>query len=56
MQRTDRPMRKVLRKNLLSLTATKTRHVGDDPNVEIYDPDLWTDEYAFLSAPTQEQI
>jgi pimeloyl-ACP methyl ester carboxylesterase len=45
-----------LRKNLLSLTATKTRHVGDDPNLELYDPDLWTDEYAFLNAPGQAQI
>jgi pimeloyl-ACP methyl ester carboxylesterase len=45
-----------LRKNLLSLEATKTRHVGDDPAVELYDPDLWTDEYAFLSAPEQAQI
>ena len=45
-----------LRKNLLSLAATKTRHVGDDPNVEAYDPDLWTDEYAFLNSPGQAQI
>jgi pimeloyl-ACP methyl ester carboxylesterase len=45
-----------LRKNLLSLTTTKTRHVGDDPNVDLYDPDLWTDEYAFLNAPGQAQI
>ena len=45
-----------LRKNLLSLATTKTRHVGDDPNVELYDPDLWTDEYAFLNAPGQAQI
>jgi pimeloyl-ACP methyl ester carboxylesterase len=45
-----------LRKNLLSMAATKTRHVGDDPNVELYDPDLWTDEYAFLNAPGQGQI
>lgn len=45
-----------LRKNLLSLAVTKTRHVGDDPNVELYDPDLWTDEYAFLNAPGQAQI
>jgi pimeloyl-ACP methyl ester carboxylesterase len=45
-----------LRKNLLSLAATKTRHVGDDPNVELYDPDLWTDEYAFLNSPGQAQI
>jgi pimeloyl-ACP methyl ester carboxylesterase len=45
-----------LRKNLLSLATTKTRHIGDDPNVEHYDPDLWTDEYAFLNAPGQAQI
>lgn len=45
-----------LRTNLLSLATTKTRHVGDDPNVELYDPDLWTDEYAFLNAPGQAQI
>jgi pimeloyl-ACP methyl ester carboxylesterase len=45
-----------LKKNLLSMAATKTRHVGDDPNVELYDPDLWTDEYAFLNSPGQAQI
>jgi pimeloyl-ACP methyl ester carboxylesterase len=53
----DRPAyEEALRKNLLSLETTKTRHVGDDPNVELYDPDLWTDEYAFLNAPGQAQI
>jgi len=45
-----------LRKNLLSMAATKTRHVGDDPNTDLYDPDLWTDEYAFLNSPGQAQI
>jgi pimeloyl-ACP methyl ester carboxylesterase len=45
-----------LRTNLLSLPTTKTRHVGDDPNVELYDPDLWTDEYAFLNASGQAEI
>jgi pimeloyl-ACP methyl ester carboxylesterase len=45
-----------LRKNLLSLATTKTRHIGDDRNIELYDPDLWTDEYAFLNAPGQAQI
>jgi pimeloyl-ACP methyl ester carboxylesterase len=45
-----------LRENLLSLAATKTRHIGDDPNIELYDPDLWTDEYAFLNASGQPQI
>ena len=45
-----------LRANLLSLAATRTRHVGNDPNVERYDPDLWTDEFAFLSRPEQADI
>jgi pimeloyl-ACP methyl ester carboxylesterase len=53
----DRPTHEAaLRKNLLSLATTKTRHIGDDQNVELYDPDLWTDEYAFLNAPEQAQI
>ena len=45
-----------LRKNLLSLQATRTRHVGKDPKVERYDPDLWTDEFAFLNQPAQADI
>jgi pimeloyl-ACP methyl ester carboxylesterase len=45
-----------LRTDLLSLSATKRRHIGDDPKVELYDPDLWTDEYAFLNSPGQAQI
>jgi pimeloyl-ACP methyl ester carboxylesterase len=45
-----------LRANLLSLPATRTRHVGSDPDVERYDPDLWTDECAFLSQPGQAEI
>src|SRR6202158_4825703 len=45
-----------LRANLLSLATTRTRHVGSDPNVERYDPDLWTDEFAFLSQPGQVDI
>src|SRR3989449_7625391 len=45
-----------LRTNLLSLQTTRTRHVGNDPNVNRYDPDLWTDEFAFLSQPGQAQI
>jgi pimeloyl-ACP methyl ester carboxylesterase len=53
----DRPAHEeALRTNLLSLATTKTRHIGDDPNVELYDPDLWTDEYAFLNSPGQIQI
>jgi pimeloyl-ACP methyl ester carboxylesterase len=46
----------VLRTNLLSLQTTRTRHVGNDPNVERYDPDLWTDEFAFLNQPGQADI
>jgi pimeloyl-ACP methyl ester carboxylesterase len=45
-----------LRTNLLSLQTTRTRHVGDDPNAERYDPDLWTDEYYFLNQPGQAEI
>jgi pimeloyl-ACP methyl ester carboxylesterase len=50
------PIEAALRTNLLSLQTTKTRHIGDDPNVVLYDPDLWTDEYAFLNAPGQAEI
>jgi pimeloyl-ACP methyl ester carboxylesterase len=53
----DRPAHEdALRKDLLSLAAAKKRHIGDDPNIELYDPDLWSDEYAFLNAPGQAQI
>ena len=45
-----------LRTNLLSLQTTRTRHVGNDPNVDRYDPDLWVDEFAFLNQPEQAQI
>lgn len=45
-----------LRANLLSLAATRTRHVGSSPDPERYDPDLWTDEFAFLSRPGQADI
>ena len=46
----------VLRTNLLSLATTRARHVGGDPNVERYDPDLWTDEFSFLNQPSQDEI
>jgi pimeloyl-ACP methyl ester carboxylesterase len=45
-----------LRTNLLSFESTRTRHVGDDPHVERYDPDLWTDEFNFLNQPGQADI
>jgi pimeloyl-ACP methyl ester carboxylesterase len=53
----DRPANEaLLRTNLLSLATTRTRHVGTDPAVERYDPDLWSDEFAFLSQPGQADI
>ncbi len=45
-----------LRTNLLSLEAARARHVGDDPDVERHDPDLWTDEFYFLNQPGQAEI
>src|SRR5271169_5781508 len=45
-----------LRTNLLSLATTRARHVGDDPNLERHDPDLWTDEYYFLNQARQADI
>src|SRR5580704_1310709 len=50
------PNESALRENLLSLATTRSRHVGDDPNVERHDPDLWTDEYYFLNQPGQAEI
>jgi pimeloyl-ACP methyl ester carboxylesterase len=50
------PNEGALRTNLLSLATTRTRHVGNDPNVERYDPDLWTDEFYFLNQPGQAEI
>ena len=45
-----------LRENFFSFAATRQRHVGTSPNVQSYDPDLWTDEFAFLSQPGQQDI
>ena len=45
-----------LRANFLSFDATRLRHVGTSLNVSLYDPDLWTDEFAFLSRPGQGDI
>jgi pimeloyl-ACP methyl ester carboxylesterase len=50
------PNEERLRANFLSLAATRQRHVGSSPHPERYDPDLWTDEFAFLSRPGQAQI
>lgn len=45
-----------LRVNFLSFDATRQRHLGTSPNVSVYDPDLWTDEFAFLSRPGQSDV
>jgi pimeloyl-ACP methyl ester carboxylesterase len=45
-----------LRENFLSLAATRQRHLGSDPDTTAYDPDLWTDEFAFLNRPGQDDI
>lgn len=42
--------------NFTSFDATRIRHVGTSPNPERYDPDLWTDEFAFLTRPGQDRI
>ena len=47
---------RALRANLLSLEAARARHAGNDPDVERHDPDLWTDEFYFLSRPGQAEI
>jgi len=39
-----------------SVAATRARHIGSDPNVAAYDPDLWMDEYAYLNRQGQARI
>ncbi|APO51438.1 pimeloyl-ACP methyl ester carboxylesterase [Bradyrhizobium diazoefficiens] len=45
-----------LKANFTSLEATRQRHLGSSPRPERYDPDTWTDEYAFLTRPGQAEI
>jgi len=45
-----------IRANFSSFAATKQRHVGFNPNPETLDPDRWTDEFAFLSRPGEDDI
>jgi pimeloyl-ACP methyl ester carboxylesterase len=45
-----------LRTNFLSLAATQQRHVGSNPHPETLDPDRWTDEFAFLGRPGEDDI
>ncbi|MDR3408595.1 MAG: alpha/beta hydrolase [Methylovirgula sp.] len=39
-----------------SLQDMKHRHIAGSPNLERYDPDTWTDEYAILSRPGEREI
>jgi pimeloyl-ACP methyl ester carboxylesterase len=45
-----------LKVNFTSFEATRQRHLGTSPNPQRYDPDTWTDEFAFLSRPGQAEI
>jgi pimeloyl-ACP methyl ester carboxylesterase len=45
-----------IREGQASLDVVRQRHLGDDPNVEAYDPDLWQDEVAFLNRPGESHI
>jgi pimeloyl-ACP methyl ester carboxylesterase len=38
------------------MAATLTRNVGNDPDLDRYDPDRWTDEFYFLNQPGQAEI
>jgi pimeloyl-ACP methyl ester carboxylesterase len=50
------PNRAALKKNLLSLDAARIRHMGTSPNIELYDPNNWRDEFAMLSRPGMDEI
>jgi pimeloyl-ACP methyl ester carboxylesterase len=45
-----------VRANLLSMEATRKRHLGTSPDISQYNPDLWVDEYYFLNQPGQADI
>lgn len=40
----------------LSVEVTRQRHIGSDPDVSAYNPDLWQDEVAFLNRPGEGAI
>jgi len=44
------------RERLTSLQGAKARHVGNSPHPERYSPDLWDDEFAYLSKPGIAEI
>jgi pimeloyl-ACP methyl ester carboxylesterase len=39
-----------------SFEGTRYRHIANSPDPERYNPDSWTDEYAFLSRPGEREI
>jgi pimeloyl-ACP methyl ester carboxylesterase len=39
-----------------SLEGARQRHIAGSPHPERYNPDAWTDEFAFLSRPGQREI
>jgi pimeloyl-ACP methyl ester carboxylesterase len=45
-----------VKKNFISLEATKQRHVGTTPTPEKIDPDTYNDEYLFLNKPGMADI
>jgi pimeloyl-ACP methyl ester carboxylesterase len=45
-----------LKANFTSFEATRQRHIGSSPHPDRYDPDTWSDEYAFLTRPGQADI
>lgn len=40
----------------ISLEGARQRHIAGTAHPECYDPDSWTDEFAFLSRPGQREI
>jgi pimeloyl-ACP methyl ester carboxylesterase len=40
----------------MSFEGARQRHIGNSPHRERYDPDSWSDEFAFLSRPGQRKI
>lgn len=45
-----------VKKNFISLEATRQRHIGSTPTPERINPDTYTDEYLFLNKPGMADI
>lgn len=45
-----------VRASLLSFNVMRARHVGTDPDVDAYNPDLWIDELAFMRRAGEIEI